>query len=87
MTSKTIVIPTHEPTGATVPVKLPAWRTPVEIPVSDDIVTVEISEQFAQGNFAALVDLFPEDKRADVRKLHVPQLQVLMQAWAGGSGD
>lgn len=80
-----IILNDYQPSGDVEEVQFPGSKTRYEIPTSDDVLTAEILQELANGDYSTIRDLFPEDGRKLWDKLHIPQIKEFVGAWTGSA--
>lgn len=80
-----IILNDYQPSGDVVEIQFPGSKKRFEIPVADDVLTVEVLEQLAKGDNSVIIDLFDDEGKALVRKLHKTQFEQLVTAWTSSA--
>lgn len=80
-----IILNDHQPSGKVEEVQFPGSKTRFEIPTADDVLTVDLLEGLAKGDYSPIVNLFPEEARPLFKGLHLSQVQQFVEAWTGSA--
>ena len=80
-----IIINDYQPSGEVVEVQFPGSKKRYEIPYADDVITIEVQEQFARGNYSELLKHLPEDGQKALKTLLKPALEDFIEKWLGSS--
>lgn len=80
-----IILNDYQPSGDVVEIQFPGSKKRFEIPVSDDVLTVEVMEQLNKGDNSAFIDLFDDEGKALIRKLYKKQFEQLVTSWVGSA--
>lgn len=79
-----IIINDYEPSGSeTVEVQFPGSKKRWEVRTSDALTLAEL-RKITGGDINTFYELFPEDARKELDKLHPQQLNDFITAWIGG---
>ncbi|WP_417556245.1 hypothetical protein [Microbacterium sp.] len=77
-----LIINDHRPSGEQFEFELPGLNGErFRIPVSDDVITVEVQEQLAQGDYSVILNRLPEHAQKSFKRLYKPQLKQFVEAW------
>lgn len=78
-----IIINDYKPSGDLVEVQFPGSKTRYKIPYADDVITLDVQEQFARGDYSAILEHLPEAGQKKMRALYKPQLEDFVEQWLG----
>lgn len=80
-----IILNDYQPSGAVEEVQFPGSKTRFEIPTAEDVLTVDILERLAAGDYSVMVDLFPDEAKDLFKGLHLSQVKQFVEAWTGSA--
>jgi len=80
-----IILNDYKPSGEVEEIVFPGSKERFEIPTAEDVLTVELLEGLARGDYSAIVDLFPEEAQPLFKKLHLSQVKQFVEAWTGSA--
>ena len=80
-----IVLNDYKPSGDVEEIVFPGSKERFEIPTAEDVLTVEILEQLSQGDYSAIVGLFPAKAQKLFKGLHLSQVKQFVEAWTGSA--
>ncbi len=76
-----IIINDYQPSGELQELGIPGSKKRYKIPYADDVISVEVQEQLATGNYSVILDYLPEEGKTAFKKLLKPQLEDFVQKW------
>lgn len=80
-----IVLNDYKPSGAVEEIVFPGTKERFEIPTAEDVLTVEILEALSQGDYSAIIGLFPNEGQKLFKGLHLSQVKQFVEAWTGSA--
>ncbi len=80
-----IILNDYKPSGDVEEVQFPGSKKRFEIPTAEDVLTVEILERLAGGDYSVITDLFPDDAKELFKGLHIAQVKQFVEAWTGSA--
>lgn len=76
-----IIINDYQPSGELQEVQFPGAKVRYKIPYADDVISVEVQEKLAQGDYSVILDHLPDEGKTAFKKLLKPQLEDFVQKW------
>lgn len=82
-----IIINDYQPSGTdTIEVQFPGSKTRYQVKSSDGL-TLDDLRRITNGDIEAFYELFPEEARKELDKLHPQQLNDFIEAWTKNPKD
>ena len=82
-----IIINDYQPSGTeTIEVQFPGSKTRYQVKSSDSLTLGDL-RRITSGDIEAFYELFPEEARKELDKLHPQQLNDFIEAWTGSPKD